>query len=89
MSKAQYMCYNYLACRAWAHSRFCLHRCDWSAEPHLIELQHSRSLDKGLGLGYMHTTILGVKGLQVPYHAVALEHPYVIIMAPGNCTDLA
>lgn len=56
---------------------------------HLIQLQHCRSLDEGIGVGNVNAILLGVKGCLIPHYLPSMEDPHVIIMSLANCTDLA
>lgn len=37
----------------------------------------------------MYAIFPRIKSLQVPYDPPPMKHPYIIIVAPGNCADLA
>ena len=63
-------------CKAWMHT-------------HLIELQYGRRLDEGGGVCYMNAVLPGIKARQVPNHIPSMEHPDVVVMPFGDCTDLA
>ena len=93
-------CCEILCCACFAVLYVILLCCTWCsvereesihcrAALHLIQLQHCRSLDEGVWVGYVNATLLGVKGCLVPYYLPSMEDPHVIVVSLANCTDLA